>query len=130
MSIAVVGNGSIARLRLLGYLSKIPAVNNYLWSVSRPFSASGRWPDVKYFSEIDCISCNLPLTQWKLKNSRIALDAWPIFWTFCVVADSVFTSSFTDVILRQSQLTPLKGAFDCQSSISASYGASVFRQRR
>ena len=128
MSIAVVGNGSIAMFAASRLLLDHPGCPITIFGPSsRPFSASNAAGlMLNIFSEIDCISRNLPLTQWKLNNSKLALDAWlDFFGPSGVVSDSVFTSSLTDVILPNESTNALeRRSFDSQSSISAAYGAS------
>ncbi len=128
MSIAIVGNGSIALFAAARLLIEHPGIPITIFGPStRTFSASNAAGlMLNIFSEIDCISGNLPLTQWKLSNANQALHAWDDFFgPTGVIGDSVFTSALTDVILPEHSTNELeRRSFESQSVISAAHNAS------
>jgi glycine oxidase len=128
MKIAIIGNGSIAMFTAisLAYLSDNDVDVTVIGPLSRPYSASSAAGlMLNIFSEVDEISYNMPLTQWKLQNWEQAIKHWDLFFGSdgIVSGTQIFTSTGTKLYRKFSPENKLEHlSFERQLSIAKQYG--------
>lgn len=127
MKIAIVGNGSISCFLASRLINDNEDITIF-GPRGRGFGASAAAGlMLNIFSEVDAISSELPITQWKLKYWSRAIDAWGDFFgeRGIVSKNSLFTSPKTIVYRDNQGANELEDrSFDTQKYLSKKYSVS------